>query len=517
MSDTTVAAVVERNVWPRHLIALAATAAALLLLFRADVAAMTRIWWTSTTFGHCLFIAPVVAWLVWTRRAGLARIVPTGWAPGVAITAGAAFLWLLGDAGEVALVRQVALVAMLAGVTIAVLGPNVARALAFPIAYAFFMVPFGDELEPVLQDVTVAMVMPLLHVAGVPASVGGVLIHAGPYYFEVAEACSGAKFVIAMLAYGALVANTCFSSWRRRAIWMAACVIVPVLANAVRAFGTIVAAQRWGVAAATGVDHIVYGWVFFGVVMAALMAAAWRWFDRAPDDLPFDPARLRRPVRMMLAPAIAGVLAVGAAAVAPATSASIAARALAMPHRIALPDVAGWQRVAPAAGAAAWAPWHPGADHHLFARYGDARGQAVDWALAAYAGQGEGRKLAAFGTGALRQGDRWIRVADLPAIDGGHAMRIVTRSGGGGGTVERIVVTWYRVGWTVTGDDRSVKWATMADRLRGGTQTAVAMHLSAVVRPDAGGVPAAVAAIRAFRAAIGPVGPAVDRIVRPAY
>ena len=94
-------------------------------------------------------------------------------------------------------------------------------------------------------------------------------------------------------------------------------------------------------------------------------------------------------------------------------------------------------------------------------------------------------------------------------------MRIVTRAKGG--TVERIVVTWYRVGWTVTGDDRHVKWATMTDRLRGGTQTAVAMHLSALVRPDAGGVPAAVAAIRALRAAIGPVGPAVDRIVRPAY
>ncbi|WP_373458584.1 hypothetical protein [Sphingomonas faeni] len=30
-------------------------------------------WWTSTTFGHCLFIGPVIAWLVWQRRAELAR------------------------------------------------------------------------------------------------------------------------------------------------------------------------------------------------------------------------------------------------------------------------------------------------------------------------------------------------------------------------------------------------------------------------------------------------------------
>ncbi|WP_204309205.1 archaeosortase/exosortase family protein, partial [Klebsiella michiganensis] len=79
-----------------------------------------------------------------------------------------------------------------------------------------------------LQDITIAMVMPMLHLFGVPASVDGVLITTSNGYFEVAEACSGAKFVIAMIAFGVLVANVCYISWRRRAAFMVAAIVVPI-------------------------------------------------------------------------------------------------------------------------------------------------------------------------------------------------------------------------------------------------------------------------------------------------
>jgi hypothetical protein len=73
---------------------------------------------------------------------------------------------------------------------------------------------------------------------------------------------------------------------------MLAAVAVPVLANGVRAWGTIYLAQVLGVAFAAGFDHIVYGWIFFAVVMAALLAVAWRYFDRSPDASPIDAAAL---------------------------------------------------------------------------------------------------------------------------------------------------------------------------------------------------------------------------------
>ncbi len=46
-----------------------AAAALVLWLFWRDATHLMDIWWTSTTYGHCLFIGPVVGWLVWQRRA----------------------------------------------------------------------------------------------------------------------------------------------------------------------------------------------------------------------------------------------------------------------------------------------------------------------------------------------------------------------------------------------------------------------------------------------------------------
>uniref|UniRef100_UPI0035CA9F61 exosortase A n=1 Tax=uncultured Sphingomonas sp. TaxID=158754 RepID=UPI0035CA9F61 len=488
--------------WRRQTAVLGGVVLLLLVLFRTDVAALTAIWWTSTTFGHCLFITPVLAWLVWQRRAGLAQIVPVGWAPGLAIVALGGFGWLLGDAGGVALARHLGIVMLLQGAVVTILGPNVARALLFPLAYAFFLVPFGEGLEGPLQSVTVAMTMPLLHLVGVPAHVDGVLITIPNGYFEVAEACSGAKFVIAMVAYGALVANVCFVSWGRRAVFMVVSVVVPVIANGFRAAGTIYAAYLTSVERATGFDHIVYGWVFFGLVMAAVLAIGWRWFDRAPDAPVFDPARLQAAPRFRLDAVLAAALALAIAAAFPAWSAAIAGRAQILPAQIALPEVPGWHRTATSTRAA-WSPNYPGADHFLFGRYADEHGDTVDLAIAVYGSQHEGKELVAFGVGPIREEDIWLRVEDLPDLDGGSVIRVTAP-----GPVERQIVTWYRVGDTLTYKGPIVKLATLKAKMLGGPQRAVAVHVSAEVEPGHD----ARAAMARFIAALGPIERVADRV-----
>jgi exosortase/archaeosortase family protein len=148
----------------------------------------------------------------------------------------------------------------------------------------YFLVPFGGEIIPPLQAITARIAIALTHLSGVPATLTGVFIDTPIGRFEVAEACSGVKFLIAMIALGALVAHMGFRSSQRRALFLAACCVVPVLANGVRAWGTIYVAQSQGVAFAAGFDHIVYGWIFFALVMAAVLGVAWRFFDRPIDD-----------------------------------------------------------------------------------------------------------------------------------------------------------------------------------------------------------------------------------------
>lgn len=491
--------------WRRHGAMLAATWAVLLLMFRGDAGDLATIYWTNTTFGHCLFVAPVVAWLVWQRRGGLAALRPDAWWPGLAVVAGGALAWTVGDAAGVALFRHLGLVVMMQGAVVALLGPNVARGIAFPLAYMLFLVPFGEGLEKPLQDLTVAILVPLLGVFGVPAHVDGVLITTPNGYFEVAEACSGAKFVIAMIAYGALVANVCYVSWARRAAFMAVALIVPMIANGVRAFGTVYAAYLTSVEAATGYDHIVYGWVFFGLVMAGVLAIGWKWFDRDPDAPWFDPRKLQaRWPGTAAMPGVVALVGLTIVSLCMAWAGVIAARADPLPARVVAPQVAGWTQV-PLSNRAAWKPNFPGADHFVMTRYSDGMGAQVDLVIAVYSSQREGKELVGFGQGAIRENDQWVRIEDLPDLDGGSALRMTAPSNLGG-AVEREVVTWYRVGDVTTGSPSRVKAETLRAKLLGGRQRAVAVMLSA----EKDDLPTR-AAIKRLLAALGPVDALADR------
>jgi exosortase A len=458
--------------WRRHLIALAVAALAILVLFRRDAIAMINQWWNASTYGHCLFILPLIGWLVWQRRHEVADVEPRAWIPGLALVGIAAFGWLIGEAGGVAVVRQAALVAMIQAAVVTILGPAILRALLFPVFYLVFLIPVGDEIVPAMQTLTARMTMALLHLSAVPAHIDGVFITTPTGWFEVAEACAGVKFLVAMIAYGALVANVCFRSPWRRAAFMALCVVAPILANGVRAFGTIYAAHLTSVEAATGFDHIVYGWFFFAFVMLVVMGIAWRFFDRKIGD----PWLIERPMPVGPARSVltAAIATIGFVLLPLLWNATVGAAGRHMlPHKVTLPDIAGWTRVDNVNGFP-WVPRFDGADHRLLGHYRDQKGQQVDVAIALYGWQAEGRKIVGFGQGAIDPTSKWSWTSDTAAPPEGKAQRMVAP-----GRVGREALTFYVIGADATGDAMTVKLRTLQARLFGGDQAAAVIIFSA--------------------------------------
>jgi exosortase A len=431
------------------------------------------LWWNISTYQHCLYVLPIVAWLLWMRRGEVAQVEPAGWPWGLLIVLCAGLVWLTGEAGGVAIVRHAGLVLLIQSSVVAILGPAVVRAILFPLFYLVFLVPFGDEFVGSMQTLTAKMTMGLLHLSGVPAIIDGVFITTRAGWFEVAEACAGVKFLVAMIAYGALAANVCFRSPVRRTIFMTAAVVVPVLANGVRAWATIFAADFVGVKAASGFDHIVYGWVFFAVVMLLVMAAAWPFFDRKIGEnwLGGKVFAAWRPTSAVVAMA---PLAVATAAL-PVAWDSYAARAgrVALPAPVSLPIVPGWTRVADLP-ATPWTPRFDGADHTLIGRYGNAAGQRVDVGVALYGWQDQGREIVAFGQGAANADLKWAWANDLPRQGGAKVERLM-----GPSKTIREAATWWFVGGMAAPGKAAVKLATLRARLTGGDQSAVTLIVSA--------------------------------------
>jgi EpsI family protein len=264
----------------------------------------------------------------------------------------------------------------------------------------------------------------------------------------------------------------------------------------VRAWGTIWIAERTGSTAfAESIDHVVYGGIFFAIVIAFIIGLGWRFFDRGVDDPWFDPDRLQpEPPRGSSLPVVAAV-AVALAALPLAWSGAIAAAgAHPLPAAAVLPHVPGWQLV-PAGTGRPWQPQFAGADRVTLLHYRDGRGRTVDFAIAIFARQSEGRELVGFGQGAAPPGSAWAWTADSAPPPNGRAERIASHG------LEREVLSFYRVGDIVTGSAVGVKLETMRVRLLGGRQRAVALLAASDSR----------AAIDDFVVALGPVDRLADR------
>ena len=496
--------------WQRPLALLGLAWAGNIALFFADWRAMALQWWDSSTYNHVLLIPFILGWLIVLRGREVLRVTPQGWWPGLVLFGGAGLVWLLGNFAGLSLATQLGVVLMAQASVLTLLGPRASAALLFPLAYMLFFVPAGDELIPTLQTITASMTMTLLGWSGVPAHIEGVFITTPAGYFEVAEACSGVKFLIAMIAYGALVANVCFRSWSRRIAFMGLSIAMPILANGIRAWGTIFIAEHRGIEFAAGFDHIFYGWIFFAVVMALVMALAWRFFDRAIDDCMIDAETINDNALLARLSDFAirqgRGLAVMTALALSVTGWGLWASQLeaAVPKQIALPEVAGWRQV-DYTPLVPWRPLHSGADHVLLGRYQDAAGHVVDVSFALYATQREGREAGGFGQGALPLQSGWAWEKSSAPLASGRADVIQAA-----GPVHRLAETLYRSGPLLTGSNSYLKIQNILDRLLLRQRTTATLILSTEAQVE--GRQPAERSIGAFLKATGPVDVWMDRI-----
>ncbi len=252
-------------------------------VFSTEIVAAVAVWEGSAAYNHCWLVLPVAAWLGWVRRHRLASLTPepTAWAALPALAAGLA--WLAAERLGIMEGRQFGAIGVLWSLVLGVMGWRVCRAMAAPLVYLVFLVPFGAFLVPALQKLTAWMIILGLQLLEIPHYVDDLTIEIPAGVFLVAEACAGLRFIIASLAFGALYAFVMFRSPGRRVLVMVLAVVVPVVANGIRALGIVVLGHHLGSAQAAAADHLIYGWVFFSVVILLLTLAGLPFREDAPE------------------------------------------------------------------------------------------------------------------------------------------------------------------------------------------------------------------------------------------
>jgi len=148
--------------------------------------------------------------------------------------------------------------------------------------FLLFAVPFGEVFVPQLIDWTADFTILALRASGVPVyrEANHFIIPSGAW--SVVEACSGIRYLIASLMVGTLYAYLTYTSRWRRAAFIAAAIIVPLVANWLRAYMIVMLGHLSSNKIATGVDHLIYGWIFFGVVMVLMFWIGSFWREDQP-------------------------------------------------------------------------------------------------------------------------------------------------------------------------------------------------------------------------------------------
>jgi len=356
----------------------ALTVGVLLILagvFWPTLYSMVKIWERSETFTHGYLILPISAWLLWRQRNELARVMPRPDLRGLILLAAAGAGWLLADAGSVNVVAQYAFVFMLIATVWTLLGWAFVWAAFFPLMFLLFAVPVGEFLIEPLMGVTADFTVAMLQATGIPVYREGTFFSIPSGDWSVVEACSGLRYLIASVTLGSLYAYLTYRSWQRRLIFAILAILVPILANSGRAYLIVMIGHLFGMEHAVGVDHLIYGWVFFGAVMLLLfwIGSFWRQDDQpAPSQPePVDvPSGLGR-VWPILPVAVAALLAAG---LWPAYAVWLNSRPLPAMPALQIEAQGGWQ---PAEAFTTWAPHWVGADRQLRQTYTQASRQVM--------------------------------------------------------------------------------------------------------------------------------------------
>lgn len=473
LSSEVSAATRERpSRWATHAsLACAAVAAGVAILLQAGAwIELVRVW-RSSTFAHCFLILPISAFLIWQQRKALAALAPQPFWPATAVVALLGVTaWLARSAG-LQIVEHAAVVASVPAAIWAICGTAFVRRIAFPLAFLVFAVPFGEMVVPALMEWTATFVVAALRILGIPVYRDGLFFSLPGGDFLVEKACSGIRYLIAMLAVGSLYSYLAFHTTSRRLLFILLSALVPLAANGLRALGIVLLAHFSDMRIAVGVDHLIYGWIFFGVVLLLMFWLGSFLREReAPSPEVAEAhssagAAIINPRLLLGATALFAALAAG-----PAVGWFNSARPAAdVPDfEPSLPAQLGdWQGVA--ASVPDWNARFPGAKRELLKSYAH-RGRLLSVYAAYYATQSQGAEATNSGNRLL--GTDWRLLAqhrrEIELADGtrwplvSRQYRKATR--------QRDTWHWYLVGDRFVGSDLHATVLSASQRFRGDVQ-----------------------------------------------
>jgi exosortase len=225
-------------------------------------------------FSHGFLIPIVSLYFVYERRKGLSVVnASTSWG-GFGLLIFGILLFLLGNLATEYFTMRFSMLVVLGGIAHFLLGKEVFKALIFPIIFLIFMIPIPsvlmDRITFPMQLFASKVAAKSLYLIGIPVLREGNIIELANTSLEVAEACSGIRSLISLLALSVVFAYFSQKTNLKRVLLVLSTFPIAIIANAARVTGTGILAHHYGDQVAQGFFHGFSGWILFVVAFVCL-------------------------------------------------------------------------------------------------------------------------------------------------------------------------------------------------------------------------------------------------------
>jgi exosortase D (VPLPA-CTERM-specific) len=243
-------------------------------IFLEPAESIASAWFKSAEYNYGPIVPVLAALMIWRNLEGYKGRETGGWL-GVVLVVVGLVLGLIWIASKIAFAGQLGLFLCVVGFLIGLLGENRSLAAWPGIAFLFFALPMASlvqiDLTYWLQQVSSRGGVAIIQVFGIPVYREGNIIDLGQFKLQVAEACSGLRYLLPLSTFSFLCAYLFRGNLLQRAIIFVSALPITVAMNIVRIGITGILVDRYGLAAAEGFFHDFEGWAVFGACLAVLL------------------------------------------------------------------------------------------------------------------------------------------------------------------------------------------------------------------------------------------------------
>ena len=251
--------------------------------------------WMTAEYSHGPLI-PLISLYLFLRELRQAPAIDPATAidrrPGIALIAAALLFGLFGNLVQIPDLVTYAFILWVGGVVLVVMGWQRGRQHQLPVLHLVFMLPLPQfvfwKLTIFLQLISSQVGVWFVELMGVPVFLEGNVIDLGVYKLQVAEACSGLRYLFPILSFSYLFGILYRGPFWHKAVLFLMAAPLTVLMNSFRIGMIAVLVNSYGIGQAEGFLHFFEGWVIFGACIAVLFMMAIALQRLTPNPLPLS-------------------------------------------------------------------------------------------------------------------------------------------------------------------------------------------------------------------------------------